>query len=181
MAGGTRLKKVGDKFRMKFKKVTGAEFYGQFLDIPDTARVSNFLSARRYLRTAPETSVIPTDVIIAGKEKFIVGEHGTGYYLEPIYKHFKLFQVDLESTIKRKAEVKNPVTGLKEVVRVAVPGTLYLSTQPKSMTVDEINIPQDNLVAVCDKEVLKGDAINGMLVVKVDRVLGLYLIELKEA
>ena len=105
-----RLLETGEKFKMKFKKVGGGEFFGQILDIPDTSRVSNFLSARRYLRTRPNTSVVPADVMIANGKKYIVAEHGDGFFKEVIYKHFKLFEVDHEFTWARKAQVENPVT-----------------------------------------------------------------------
>lgn len=175
-----RLSNTGDKFKMKLNKVGGGQFYGQFLDIPDTSRVSNFLSTRRYLRTKPNTTVKPCDVIIANNVKFVVAEHGDGFFKEVIYKHFKLFEVSHEYTWKAKTVTKNPLTGLQETTLSTEPSTAYISMQPKSDIEDSINIPQQTYTAISNIEVTRGEIIDKYVVVKIDKVLGVYLLELKE-
>lgn len=177
---GNRLSTTGNKFKMKFRKVNGTEFYGQFLEIPDTSRVSNFLSPRRYLRTGPLTNVKPCDVIIANKVKYIVGEHGDGFYKEVIYKHFKLFQVDSEFTWTRKTSVTDPITGIVKTGLDPQPTTVYISMQPKSDIEDSVNIPQQTYTAISNLAVSRGETIDRFLVTKVDKVLGVYLLEMKE-
>ena len=175
-----RLKQVGKRFRAKYKTVTGFEFYGQMLEIPDTARVSNFLSARRYLRTSPECELQPSSVIIVDGVKFIVGDHGTGFYKEPIYKHYKLFQVDVQTTWKKIVETQNLITGVKNKSRTEQEQTVYLSLQPRTDIEDSIKIAQQTYLAICNIEPQRNDIVDNKVVTKVDKVLGCYLLELKE-
>lgn len=179
-----RLSNTGEKFKMKLKKVGGGEFYGQLLENPDTSRVSNFLTPRRYLRTGIKTSVKPCDVIIANRVKFIVAEHGDGFYKEPIYKHFKLFQVDLEFTYYKKSYTENSVTGIQELNRNVQPEVVYISMQPKSDIEDSINIAQQTYTAISNKEIKRDETLvssgKSYTVIKTDAVLGVYLLELKE-
>lgn len=176
-----RLLHTGDKFRSKYKVIGGGDFYGQVLDIPDTSRVSNFLSARRYLRTSPTIkNVFPGCVVVINCEKFIVAEHGTGFYVDPIYKHFKLFEVDKTSpwyTVSRQAD---PVTGIKEINRILQEDCIFLSTQPKSVIEDSLNIQQQTFVALCNRQVNRNDIVDDKIVTKVDGVLGCWLLEMKE-
>lgn len=173
------LLNVGLRFRAKYKKIDGSSFYGQILEIPDTSRVSNFLSARRYLRTQPKTNVSARDVIVVNGVMYIVAEHGDGFYVDPIYKHFKLFEVD--QTLEHYAMVgrKNPVTGVEQFVRDAYTDDVYLSTQPHSLIKDSINIPQTSKTAISDKELAVDDRVGPYLVIKSDIVLGVNLVELK--
>lgn len=175
-----RLRNVGLKFRMKMKLVTGFEFYGQMLEIPDTSRVSNFLSARRYLRVSPATKLKPTDVAIINKSKYIIAEHGDGFYLEPVYKHFKLFEVDVEAQWSKVTKTKHPVTGVEGTTRTVQAGVIYLSMQPKNLISDSLNVPEQTYTAIANREVARNDVVNGLIVSKVDHVLGVWLLELKE-
>ena len=176
----SKLAQVGKKFRSKFRLIDGREFYGQILDIPDTSRVSNFLSARRYLRTSPNTIVQPGQVAIINSVKYIIAAHGEGFYVDPLYKHFKLFQVDLELSWTSNSEMEDPVTGQKKIVRDEIEGTVYLSTQPKSSQTDMLHIPSPQHLAVCDKAPQLNDLVGDMLVTKSDPALGVTVLELKD-
>lgn len=175
-----RLLSVGDKFRNRYRKVNGAEFYGQMLDIPDTSRVSNFLSARRYLRTGPKADIKPTDVVIIDAVKYIVAEHGTGFYKSPIYKHFKLFEVDTTAEWYKVIQTENALTGLFETERVLQSTPVYISTQPKSLFNDSLKIQQQAYQMIANVEVERNDILNGLIVTKVDKQLGIFIIEAKE-
>ena len=175
------LSKVGARFRSTFKLVNGVTFLGQMLEIPDTSRVSNFLSARRYLRTQVKTIVKPRDVMIANGVKYIIAEHGDGFYVEPIYKHFKLFEVDSIANWYITEEVVDPVSKLKSYRKQDVPvGKIYLSTQPHALIKDSISIPQDSVIAITNATVAVDDIVGDYKVVKSDVVLGVTLIEMRE-
>lgn len=176
----TPLLQVGKFARAKYKTVQGMEFYGQFLSIPDTSRVSNFLSARRYLRTVPNTPLLPRMVMVAEGLKYIVAEHGTGFYVVPIYKHFKLFEVDMEAQWRQTSFTENPVTGVKEQNMDETGPTIYLSTQPHSVISDTLNIPNPVKTAITNADVKVDDIVGGYVVIKSDVVLGVNLIEMKE-
>jgi len=180
MVGLNKLLGVGKRFRSQFKLIDGREFFGQMLDIPDTSRVSNFLSARRYLRTAPNTFLVPGNVMIAHDTTYIIAEHGEGFSVDPIYKHFKLFGVDQILTWYGSTVQENAVTGVKEVFTDQDNGVVYLSTQPKASMVDHLHIPQEQHVAICDRQVLVDDRVGDFVVVKSDMVLGVYVLELKK-
>lgn len=166
---------------MTISKLDGSTFKGQFLDIPDTSRVSNFLSPRRYLRTAIGTNVKFTDVIASQGFQYIVAEHGVGYYKEPIYMHFKLFQVSsAEDWYVFDNTTKNAVTGISEPTRTLQTEKVYVSLQPKGLIDDMIHIQQQTYSAVVDKPVSRDDIIGNLIVTKVDAVLGVYYVEMKE-
>lgn len=210
-----RLKNVGLRFRGKYQLVGGQHFYGQLLDIPDTSRVSNFFSTRRYLRvniteqlgykifTIPGGSfnndfddsfgsqqpssqvrrqlIIPSDVIIADGVKYIVAEHGTGFFHDPIYKHFKLFSVDLEKTWYTRVGVTNPITGVMEKASDVDAGTIYISVQPKSLIEDSISIQTPQHTIITNAAVNVDDKIgDDWVVTRVDPQLGVYVAEVKE-
>ena len=162
------------------KKIGGGYFYGQILDIPDTSRVSNFLSARRYLRVNPSSLIVAGDVVSGGTTKYIVATHAEGFFLGPIYRHFKLFVVDKEFQYKKKSFVENPVTGIKELVLSEQIETAYLSLQPSSDVSDIIKIPQETFIGICNIPMSRDDQIDNYIVTKVNEVLGVYLLELKE-
>lgn len=176
----SRLSKTGNRFKTKLRKEDGSSFYGQILDIPDTSRVSNFLSARRYLRVNPNSTIIPGDIISGGSIKYIVATHAEGFHLGPIYRHFKLFEVDKILEWKKKSFVENPVTGIKEMTLSDEFDKVYLSLQPSSDISDSIRIPQETFIALSNIRVERDEIIEGYTVTKLNEVLGIYLLELKE-
>lgn len=178
------LKKVGNRFRSTFRVLNGPKFYGQILDIPDTSRVSNFLSARRYLRTNVNSIVKVSDVIVTPMNMYIVADHGEGFYIDPIYKHHKLFQVDRELSWRRLVKQKNPRTGLIEIVNPPLNmGTAYLSVQPTNSEKDQISIDVPRYIVITQADLQLEDRLGDDLyvVTKVDKVLGVTLAELRES
>lgn len=175
----SRLLTVGNRFRAVYKKLDGTSFYGQMLSIPDTSRVTNFLTARRYLRTQPNTNLNIADVVVINGEKYITAEHGTGHYVIPIYKHFKLFEVTEEAQWYKAELLEDPVTGIKQIVREKKSGIVYLSTQPKTDIEDAIQIQSKRKSCICNAPVKVDDKIGEYIVTKADPVLGVTLLELK--
>ena len=143
-----RLSKTDSRFKMKIKRVVGGpDITGQILDIPDTSRVSNFLSARRYLRTSIISSVKPSNVIQVNGIQYIVGEHGDGFFTTPIYKHFKLFEVTDVLTYNKAFETEDPITGLITKQLSPQLTKAYISLQPYSDISDKIY--QNMAVMIC--------------------------------
>lgn len=176
-----RLSKVGERFKSRFKLIDGREFFGQLLGLPDTSRVSNFLSARRYLRTNVGTFIVPGLVMVANGTHFIIAEHGEGFYNEPIYHHFKLFDVDSIEPWYPVVSSTDAVTGVKTLAPSPTSSqNAYLSTQPAPYKVDAVNVPQQFKTAVCDKAVGVGDQVGDHIVTKSDFVLGVYFLEMKK-
>ena len=172
---------VGKIFQSKYKTTSGKTISGQFLSIPDTSRVTNFLSARRYFRTQPDTKLVPGDILMSDGDLFIVAEHGTGYYKTPIYKHFKMFQVDQQTAHTRKVVATNTVTGLKDKTSDQALGNVYLSIQPDRYIEDGTKLALDSHIAVCNKsDVQVNDLIGGYLVYKVDIMLGVSVLSLRQ-
>ena len=178
----SRLLQVGEKFKARYKIVDGPYFYGQVLQPPDTSRVTNFLSARRYLRVTPKSIVAPRQVVIIDNQKYIVAEHGTGFYVHPIYKHFKLFEVDSIEEWRPAQVLNDPVTGIQTTVREEDGGTpdVYLSIQPHTNSEDSLRIPLENRTAICNQAVSVEDQIGDYLVTKVDTLLGISIVEMKK-
>jgi len=170
---------VGRRFRSKFKTIEGREFYGQILEPPDTSRVSNFLSARRYLRTQPDTKIKARDVVIVTGQKYVVAEHGTGFYVTPIYKHFKMFEVDMIEQAWGARSVNHPVTGQPETIRDVDKGMVHISIQPAALVQDSTLIPQEMEIGVSNVDLQVEDKVGNFIVIKSDKVLGVTLLTLK--
>jgi len=176
----SKLADVGLKFQGTFSILNGPKFKGQILSIPDTSRVSNFLSARRYLRTGSVTLVRPGMVVIINQLRYIVAEHGDGFFKdENIYKHFKLFEIDESVEWLGAQSLRDPVTGVNSTERTKKNGTVYLSTQPKSGIEDELLITHPMKTAICNVQLRVDDKVGGYVVTKSDKVLGVCLAELK--
>lgn len=174
------LKSVGKRFNSTYRTIEGKKVLGQLLDIPDTSRVSNFLSTRRYFRTNPKTNLVVGDVLeISNGVFYVVAEHGIGFYRKPIYIHFKMFEVTEILEHKRFVETVDPVTGVTTKSTLTSYGNLYLSTQPKTSIDDAIRIQHETKTCISNKPVLVDDIIGSWVVTKVDLVLGVTLIELK--
>lgn len=62
---------------------------------------------------------------------------------------------------------------------VDVPVTVYLSTQPKPQIEDQIKIPVDQIMAVCNRNISLSDKIGDYKVTKVDSELGVPVITMK--
>ncbi len=176
----SQLARVQRYFQSRFKHLDGREFFGQILDIPDTARVTNFLTARRYLRTSPKSGVSPRDVVVIGGVKYIVGEHGDGFYIDKIYRHFKLFKVDFIAELSSAQRVVDPVSGILELTHGASDGDIYMSVQPTNSVTDRVEIPTSQRVVVSNYPLAIDDRVGNFIVVKTDPQLGLTVATLKE-
>jgi hypothetical protein len=176
-----KLGNVGLRFRSKFKILNGQSFFGQILDLPDTSRVSNFLSARRYLRVHVKSPITAGKVIIADGQRFLVADHGTGFFVKPIYKHFKLFYVDEQREWFTKTDQVDSVTGAKKKSAETSNGIINVSVQPKTDIEDSISIQTTRHTIVTNAAVKVDDKIGpDWVVTKVDPQLGLYVAEVKE-
>lgn len=175
------LNRTGLKFRGRLKIEDGQTFLGQILDPPDTSRVSNFLSARRYLRTSLKTPVSPRDVVISASAKYIVAEHADGFFKEEIYKHFKLFKVDSKQQWYTRTKVTHPVTGQVEET-FKYEGEVSVAVEPKSNMEDRTNIPIAQHELIINKQVCIGDRLGqDWLVTKVSNQLGIVIVRVKES
>lgn len=179
--GHKRLLNAGNHFKSKFRILNGPFFYGQLLGIPDTSRVSNFLSPRRYLRTRPDTVVRYRDIVVVEGVNYIVGEHGEGFYNAPIYKHFKLFQVDETLEWFKAGATIDPVTGAKKILRDQSQGNVYLSSQPNADIIDELKMPIRTRICVCNAPLQPDDKVGEWLVIKSDVLLGVNIVTLKRS
>lgn len=174
------IRGVHERYRSRFKILGGSDFYGQILDIPDTSRVTNFLSPKRYLRTGPFSPVKPGDVVVLFGVMYIVGEHGTGFLIAPLYKQFKMLQVDIELPWERNTDVVDTVTGVvKSGARTSL-GTAYISLDTKNDIEDALNIQTERRLFVTDKDVAVEDYLGDFIVTKVDKLIGLSVCEVKD-
>lgn len=168
------------KYQSKFTRLDGLAFYGQILDIPDTSRVSNFLSARRFLRVSTGSIIRAADVIYALGTRYILGNHGTGILVTPLYKHFKMFQVDLELPWSRNTDVVDAVTGITKSGARSALGTAFISLDTKNDIEDSLQIQTERKVFITDKDVKVEDYLGTYIVTKVDKLLGISICEVKE-
>lgn len=173
------LSKVGMKFRGRYKLLDGTEFLGQILNPPDTSRVSNFLSARRYLRVTVDSLVTPRSVVVVDGVKYIVAEHGRGFHGKSIYQHFKLFEVDEEKAWTRPSLSVDTVTGLKKPGTPTSLGTVYMSTITSNDLEDGLKIQTPRGHRVCNALVQVDDFVGDMVVTKLDVMLGVSILDVK--
>ena len=177
----SRLGRVGNRFMSRYSIVGGKDFLGQILAPPDTSRVSNMLTARRYLRVFPPSPVAIGSIVSVDGEQFLVAEHGKGFHTVPIYIHFKLFKVDEVVSWKRPTLVAHAVTGIKTKTGVSTLGTAYVSVATKTDLEDDVvRVQTHRRLLVTNVAVVVDDLLGDEIITKVDRLLGLYLCETKD-
>lgn len=174
-----KLDTIAHRFNTRIRILSGQDFFGLLLPAP-VLSTSGQMNPQRYLRTTINPPVHFGDVIQADTQKFIVAEHGEGYYSSPIYQHFKLYPVDDEFVLETTNETTDSVTG--EVIRShgSPLQTVYLSYITQTARSEELIVGQNMKTAVCNALVLPGDKVGGFICTKSAPVLGVYMIELKQ-
>ncbi len=170
-----RLADAGRRFERRLRILDGPHFYGQFLDIPDTTRVSNFNSARRILRTRPTGPVQPGQIVVArDRTEWLVGEHGLS---ENDHHYFKLFEIDERLPWARQFKLEDPLTGLAQTEGQEQLGTIRGTYERRVDAIDALGVPEPANVFITNAAVRLHDLVGGRKVERVDRMLGLYIAE----
>lgn len=162
--------------RQKLHIINGISFLGWFLAIPDTTRVTNMLHPRRLLQVKPECPVHVGDVISnSSGTMYICADHGEGWREVPIYRQFKLYQVDQIYPWKRATITTDTLTGLKKSTGSFTSlGSAYCSIEPASPERDAFKIPEAQAEIVTSSAIQLGDILGPWEVVRVDQQLGVY-------
>ncbi len=181
------LFKVVSEHMAKLKTVAGATFYGQFLDIPDTTRVSNFNSARRLLRVKPNSLLKKGDNFYDHNGQiFLAAEHGDQFLRgKHLYTHFKLFEMPAMAAVGKKgAKVRHPVTTLEVEGPTVWQQGIHLAFELRSTGSDAIGVPINRQQIITGYPVEEGDLVHlfgfdeQATVKRVDQQLGVYVAQI---
>lgn len=168
----------------KMKTTEGSSFYGQFTDIPNTTRVSNFNSARRLLRVPPKS------ILRAGKtfrdpngQVFLLAEHGDQFLQgEPLYTHYKLFEMTNTATVGNKgAKTQHPVSKLEIEGDPVWTDPIWLAFEIRSSGSDQMGVNIKRQQVITGHSLQEGDLIQitdydrQAVVKQVDKQLGVYI------
>lgn len=173
------FEKAGFRSEKRLAMLNGPDFYGQFLAIPDTTRVSNFNSARRLLRVREEVArfakLNPGKIVIdeMGIE-WLAGEHG--WSIDKCH-YFKLFQVDQVLPWTRPVDVIDAVTGLKKSSEVMDLGLVRGTYEPRQSVETVRGIEEPRNLLITNASLKLGDYVDARRVVKVDQQIGLTIAE----
>lgn len=178
------LHKVVNEHMHLLKTVEGSSFYGQFTDIPDTTRVSNFNSARRLFRVKPKSLLKKGDNFYDPLgQVFLVAEHGDQFLKgRHLYTHFKLFEMPETAAIGKKGvKTQHPVSKLEIEGPVTWEQGIYLAFELRSTGSDTIGVPINRQQVITGYPLEEGDLIHLFgsniqgTVKRVDKQLGVYI------
>lgn len=118
-------------------------FYGQFTDIPNTTRVSNFNEARRLLRVKPGCNLkVGTNIYDPNNGVFLVADHGD-QFLEGtnLFTHFKLFKMEPEtvSVTRSSGKAIDPVTKEHKNIAPYKIADIYIGHEIRSTSSDSLD------------------------------------------
>lgn len=162
----------------------GSAFYGQFTDIPLTTRVSNFNSARRLLRTLPESALSIGDTFVDPEGTvFLVARHGDQFINgKHLYTHHKLFEMTDKVKIGRaEAPVRDPVSKQLLDVDPVWDTNVWIAFEVRSSAKDVVGVSFNRQELITGYYLKEGDLINfgasnpEAVVERVDKQLGVYI------
>lgn len=165
------LHKVALLNQYLLRNTDGSKFFGQFLDIPNTTRVSNFNSARRLLRVKPKCRIKASETFYDPDGRvYLTAEHG-GQFLDgnPLFTHYKLFE--MESTkvqVSRKSATTIHSVSHQTIDGVLTPlETIYIGHEIRSTSSDTlgVNIKRQQIITGFDIQVEDIVDIHGKLAV----------------
>ena len=118
-------------------------FYGQFTDIPNTTRVSNFNEARRLLRVKPGCKIRPrTNILDPNDGVFLVADHGDQFLQgTDLFTHHKLFKMepDKASVIRSSGKSIDPVTKEHKNIPAFKIADIYIGHEIRSTSSDSLD------------------------------------------
>lgn len=170
------LENAGRRFESRIQIENGQAFYGQFLEIPDTTRVSNFNSARRLLRTSRNSTVQIGQIIVDAYGIFwMVGEHGQS---ENRHHYFKLFQADLQLSWERETTEESLLTGLKGGIARVLVGQIRGTYERRTDETGSAFPDEPANLFITNADLKRNDLVDNRKVIRIDHQLGLTIAEL---
>lgn len=175
------LASVDDKFHIKFEIVENGQ--GTFSGIIDEI-VQNqapsfvFIAPRRLLRV-PAALPLNTAMVVKSQAgtHYMLGEHGFAESFQgTVFNSFRLFPTSSKFGLQRRVKTVELVTGLDEDEQLVTVDNIWGSYEPLQEQFDrETRVAAETARFISNKELKRGDVIDGKRVFRVDRELGLYI------
>lgn len=137
---------------------------------------------RLVFRTSPESLAKPGDIIIdVQARRFILAEHGAFQHGEtPLYKVFRCIKCTGSVSWTRTQKTLDPVTRLEREGVATEFGPIWVAIEPLGRldTDRDIRVREDARQCLTSADVRFNDIVDGQSVKRIQKVLGLKLLEL---
>lgn len=177
------LASVADNFLSDFTTSDGIPVEGTIFAAREGSTPGNdYSTARLWFRVPMDTPEVDirTQIIDPFGRRFVLGDHDYGLaWNEPLYRIFRAIRVTPAASWTRMQKTTDTLTGLAKATTPLDMGPLYCSIEPgRSAQFDLVIHVQPNATSiVTGQDIQLGDKINGMVVTRLNPVLGILLAE----
>lgn len=171
------------RFETEFRHDDGRRFLG-VIDVPTNREPpgNQFTSPRRLLKARPEALVQIGDVIITpAGVRFLVAANGDGLDGDtPIYRSYRLFQMDRQVDWSRISLIIDPVTRQERESGSISLGTLWCCFEPLREDNDRVfRVREDRQRMITGADLKLNDQVGPYVVKRVDHLLGVTVAEVQ--
>lgn len=170
---------VGDRFLHEMVTTEGTGFRGTIMPASDQeGSPFEFSAPRLILRTRAEAEIHPGVIIVtrSAGPRYLVGDH---YAVEADYRSWRLFLVEKTYAWSRKGSTTDTLTGLPKSDALTPLGTIQACVEfdRRMFTDPGLRLKTERVTVITNQPILVGDLLDGQLVTRVTRDLGLYIVE----
>lgn len=170
---------VGDRFLKEMATLDGPTIRGVIMPASDQeGSPFEFSSPRVVLSTRVESAVVPGFIIVTqGGPRYLVGDH---FAAEADYRSWRLFLVEKQYAWARTASTTDALTGLAKNSGAPVSlGSIWASIEHdrRMFTDPGLKLKTERVTLITNSPVLQGDLVDGQIITRVTRDLGLYIAE----
>lgn len=170
---------VAGRYLKEMRTLSGSTVRGTIMPASDREG-SPFETAapRPVLRTAQGSEITPGTIIIAypGGPRYLIGDHYAG---EEYYRSWRLFLIEKEHVWTRPGEETDSLTNLKKAAPPANLGVALgcVEHDRRMFTDPGLRLKTERVTFITNSPIQVGDLLDGQLVTRVVRDLGLYVAE----
>jgi len=180
------LATVGRRFDSTFQRLDGLAFSGSILPADEGAVSALLFSDERLLLRVPVDCVVTTkDIMVdAFGRYFLLADHAVGQiYDTKLYRVHRLFLLNTQVPWTRVTSSTDTLTGLPKGTGTTSPGggSIWVTLEMYGRE------PMDNTMRLKEQvrriitgyDIQLGDLVDGMVVKRLDKVLGVWLAEIQ--
>lgn len=178
------LANVSRRAESMLKTIDGFPFPGTIFAQNEGTVPSYDFSEPRFLVRVRMSSPVVSGMIIVGIDgrKFITADHDQASLSgEMLYRTLKLFPANRNMKWERETTITDTLTGLEKGTGKADLGTIWCMNEPitKEPIDLTLRIKEQMFRIITNADIKENDVLDGMIVRRIDNVLGVKLIELQ--
>lgn len=178
------LNNAGRRFESLMTTIGGFPFVGDIQALGEAGVPSyDYSEPRLILRVRHLCPVMTGSIIIdpAGRKYLLADHDSANDYNEIHYRTHRLFHMNTHATWQRETSVLDPVTQLKKSTGRANLGPIWvlIERMGREPTAGPIGVKEQIRQVITSEEIKLGDILDGMIVKRLDTVLGVTLAEIQ--